>query len=270
MNSSGTRLLMGETQGRYDGHCHVFRADLPMISERRYTPDYDALPETLSKLLSEHYLDGALLIQPSFLGSDNQYLLDTLYRLKQLDPERVFKGVVVLDPASPPDDKVLSQLSAKGVIGLRLNLYRYAARFDYAVWQPLLQKIEKQGWHIEVHCEANMLQSILPSLTQHHSKIVIDHFGLVTSVEQCSGMKTLLSLPPEKLWIKMSAPYRLKQHLSEKNKQSHDEILQLLYTVFSNFLGDDRLVWGSDWPFTQFEDNVSYSDMFQIKSLLSR
>lgn len=264
MNVSGARLLMGESQGRYDGHCHVFRTDLPMIPERRYTPAYDARPETLNALLNEHSLDGALLIQPSFLGSDNQYLLDTICKFKRLEPKRVFKGVAVLDPALRWKDEDLCQLSAQGVIGLRLNLYRHAERFDYVKWQPLLLKAEKQGWHIEVHCEANMLPLILPPLVKNHSKIVIDHFGLVTSLEQCSGMKTILSLPPEKLWIKMSAPYRLKQHFSTNNEQPHDEILRALYKVYSSFIGDDRLVWGSDWPFTQFEDDISYDDMVRM------
>lgn len=267
MNVSGTRLLMGETRGRYDGHCHVFRADLPMMPERRYTPNYDALPETLNERLNKHSLDGALLIQPSFLGTDNQYLLDSIHKLKQFVPERVFKGVVVLDPASPPEDEDLSRLSAKGVIGLRLNLYRHTEQFDYGRWQPLLQRIEKQGWHIEVHCEAKVLQFILPPLVKNHSKIVIDHYGLVTSVDQCPGMNTILAQPPEKLWIKMSAPYRLKHYLSDNNEHSQNIFLHSLYKVFSSFLGDDRLVWGSDWPFTQFEDNVSYGDMVRMNSV---
>ena len=105
MKLSGAATLMGLSAGRYDGHCHVFRADLPMISGRRYTPEYHAEPETLCQLLSINELKGALLIQPSFLGSDNSYLLQTLSRYAE-HQALVFKGVVVLDPLAIPSPDI--------------------------------------------------------------------------------------------------------------------------------------------------------------------
>lgn len=264
MNFRGTRLLMGEDQGRFDGHCHVFKAGLPMIPKRRYTPDYDALPENLCKLLQTHELDGALLIQPSFFGTDNHYLLNTLAELNGEQTHQVFRGVVVLDPAAPPSKEDITQLSAQGIIGVRLNLYKSTEPFDYETWRPLLERVEKQGWHIELHCEANRLQQVLPHLVRHHANVVIDHFGLVTSLDKCCGLETILQQPPEHLWIKLSASYRLGQQLLDNEDQSNGAKIESLSRVFAEFVGEDRLVWGSDWPFTQFENQINYADVVPV------
>ena len=260
MNCCGTKLLMGETLGRYDGHCHVFRKDLPMVPNRRYTPGYHALPETLCQQLSAHKLDGALLVQPSFLGTDNQYLLQTIAHLRN-QTDLVFRGVVVLDPDCPPTASEFESLNTQGVIGLRLNLYKDPQQFDYGKWRALLNLAENLEWHIELHCESGRLPQVLPTLVKNHNNIVIDHFGLVTSVNTCKGLAAILQQPPEKLWIKVSAPYRLKQHLHNENGTSFTESLESLYQIFSAFVGTERLVWGSDWPFTQFEEEVSYSQL---------
>ena len=31
-----------------------------------------------------------------------------------------------------------------------------------------------------------------------------------------------------------------------------------LRRIYADHLGNDRLVWGSDWPFTQFEAQMTY------------
>ena len=259
MNSCGDKFLMGQPQGRYDGHCHVFRADLPMVQNRRYTPEYDALPEHLCQLLQAHELDGAVLVQPSFLGTNNRYLLDTLAELENHSALH-FKGVVVLDPDSPPDIREIERISSLGVIGLRLNLYKSPATFDHSKWRTLLHLAESQDWHIELHCEAGRLPTVLPHLTGNYSNIVVDHFGLVTSVNHCEGLATILQQPPDKLWIKTSAPYRLKQQLNSEGS-SVTESINTLHQLFTDFVGAERVVWGSDWPFTQFEDQITYSDV---------
>ena len=51
-----------------------------MVAGRRYTPDYDASLDDYAALLVENHLGGGLLVQPSFLGSDNSFLLESLSR----------------------------------------------------------------------------------------------------------------------------------------------------------------------------------------------
>jgi len=72
---TGANRLMQQQKGRFDGHAHVFRRDLSMVENRRYTPEYHAEMEDYLIHLQANDLDGALLVQPSFLGTDNSYLL---------------------------------------------------------------------------------------------------------------------------------------------------------------------------------------------------
>lgn len=257
MNLPSVSALPGLSGGSFDHHCHVFRVDLPMVNQRRYTPDYDALPEELCVHLQDHKLDGALLIQPSFLGTDNSYLLDTLTCYAS-DTSIEMKGVVVLDPHDVPDRKVFDAMDKVGVIGVRLNLIKRPKAFDYAVWKPLLKEVESRNWHVELHCEAEKLSRILPTLIRNHTKVVIDHFGLVTDTEKCAGLKAILNQPPERLWVKTSAPYRLNQLADQQLQQTYIKELNL---IFRNHVGPEHLLWGSDWPFTQFEKQVCYADM---------
>lgn len=98
-----------------DTHAHIFRQDLPMVANRRYSPHYDALVEQYLAHLDAHGLSHGVLIQPSFLGTDNGFMVEAL----RLHPERL-RGVAVVDVAIT--DAELDALAAAGVVGIRLNL----------------------------------------------------------------------------------------------------------------------------------------------------
>ncbi|WP_350334429.1 amidohydrolase family protein [Coralliovum pocilloporae] len=254
MTLTGANTLMGLPTGQYDGHCHVFRADLPMAEDRRYTPDYDAKPEELCSLLKAFNLDGALMVQPSFLGADNSYLLQVLADYASNDTV-TFKGVAVLDPAMPVDSGWLRELDERGIVGVRLNLLRKAPAFDYETWRQTLAAVEKMGWHIELHSEAEHLPQLLPQLTRHHAKVVVDHFGLVGDINGSSGLRAILDQPEDRLWIKVSGAYRIHP---DADRSADADTMAPLRHIYSEHFGENRLIWGSDWPFTQFEDRMSY------------
>ncbi len=79
-----------------DTHAHVFERGLPLANARRYAPGYDAPLSAYLAQLDAHGLSNGVLIQPSFLGTDNSYLLAAL---KQA-PQRL-RGVAVIDPTAP-------------------------------------------------------------------------------------------------------------------------------------------------------------------------
>ena len=83
MRFSGANELMGIFNGDFDGHAHVFQAGLPLEPDRRYTPDYTASLKVYLRLLQQNGLDGGLLVQPSFLGTDNAFLLSALEAARQ-------------------------------------------------------------------------------------------------------------------------------------------------------------------------------------------
>ncbi|MDI7047420.1 amidohydrolase family protein, partial [Escherichia coli] len=75
---------------------------------RRYAPDYDATLDTYLQLLNAHGIERAVLVQPSFLGTDNRYLLQALSR-----DRRRLRGVAVVTPNV--SEKELAALHAQGV-----------------------------------------------------------------------------------------------------------------------------------------------------------
>ena len=60
----------------------------------------------------------------------------------------------------------------------------------------------------------------------------------------------LRSAQTGRLWVKLSAGFRLESQ-AFANKMA---------AALLSDLGPDRLVWGSDWPFANFESQMSYQD----------
>ena len=250
---TGANRLIGVEAGRFDGHTHVFRADLPMIADRRYTPDHDAEMDDLILLLREHALDGAILVQPSFLGFDNRFLLSALSVAEGTD-DLTLRGVVMLDPAASPME--IADLAAQGVIGMRLNLVGGTARdFDVAVWDRVLRRIDAVGWHVELHCEGPLLRPILDALLIRCRTVVVDHFGLPDATASDDGL--FRALPSDRVMVKVSAPYRVFPNAS--SREAATLCLPIVERI-ARELGSHNLIWGSDWPWTRFEGRHSYSD----------
>ena len=80
--------------GAIDWHAHVFLRSLPMAADRRYTPRTDAPLALLRRLLSHNRMAGAVLVQPSFLGTANEFLLSALQELRGAESPQRFWGVV--------------------------------------------------------------------------------------------------------------------------------------------------------------------------------
>ena len=58
-----------------DAHVHAWPAEAGLRADRTYTPKRAFPVEDLLRVLDSHDIDGAVIVQPSFLGSDNSYLL---------------------------------------------------------------------------------------------------------------------------------------------------------------------------------------------------
>ena len=257
MRFSGANELLGQASGRFDGHAHVFRSDLPMIADRRYTPSYDAELRAFVELLRNNGLDGALLIQPSFLGTDNSYLLSQLLAATAI-PNMTVRGVATLDPDTSKEE--ISELSNAGIVGLRLNLIGGSARvFDIEPLDKLLRRIDAFGWHVELHCEGALLAPILGSLLKRCRAIVVDHLGLPdgNAPLECTGLSAILAAPLGRVYVKASAPYRVFSQVA-----GDEAALRCAPVVdrLVNGIGNRHLVWGSDWPWTRFENLHSYTD----------
>ncbi len=229
-----------------DTHAHVFLHRLPMAAERRYAPDYDAPIELFLALLDAQGVAAAVLVQPSFYGTDNRYLIEALGHA----PDRL-RGIAVADPTVR--DATLDAWAAAGVVGLRWNLIGAdPARLSDPSEQTLLHRIAARGWQVEIQAEGAAWIQILRALDGIDAPIVADHFGRPTPAlgVRCPGFQALLAAGASRdLYVKASAPYRCG---GADTKGYTDSLLDRL--------GPERLLWGSDWPWTQHEAARQYAD----------
>lgn len=228
--------------GPVDCHAHVFTRDLPMAADARFRPNADAPIARYLALLDAHAIAGAVLVQPSFLGTDNDYLLAAIAQA----PERL-RGVAVVDRSIAIAQ--LNRLEAAGIAGIRLNVIgRAVPPLAEAPWRGLIERIAWRGWHIEVLAEGAQWSAILPPLAAAGARIVVDHFGRPQGGLACPGFRAILAAGRRAdLWAKLSAPY------GGAGAAAGDCARALLDAV-----GPQRLVWGSDWPWLQHPEIADY------------
>jgi len=232
-----------------DTHAHVFSAQSAFIANARYRPDYTACVEDYINILDDHGFGQGVLIQPSFLGTNNEEMLSAIAKF----PDRL-KGVAVLDPTMRSTE--LETLNAQGILGVRLNLFGLPCPdLRQKPWSSFLARLSQFGWQLELHAPPSFLIQLLPQLSPYDLDVVIDHFGRVDpdlGAADPDYQQLLSQLDPRQHWVKVSGYYRL----------DHKQYLQPAIDAFHQLLDcgmRERLVWGSDWPHTQYESQMSFS-----------
>jgi predicted TIM-barrel fold metal-dependent hydrolase len=232
-----------------DSHAHVFARDLPLAPGHRHAPQYDASREDYLRLLDDHNVAFGVLTAPSFLGTDNSFLLETL----RWSGGRL-RGTVIVDPAI--SRAALEEYALQGVVGIRFNWYK---RDDVNLpdlasreCRRLFENCAGLGWHVEIYGEGPRLAKWLPTILQHGVRVVVDHFGSPDPLAgtNCPGFRCVLSsFSTGRLWVKLSAPYRVGFGLAAA-----------CVPMLLREGGAARLVWGSDWPWTQHERRRSFAE----------
>lgn len=228
-----------------DTHVHVFSRDLEMVDNARYRPGDEAPLERLLPLLDRHGVARAVLVQPSFLGTGNDYLLRSIAAA----PDRL-RGVAVVSPAISAGE--IDALAGQGIVGIRLNLIgRDVPPLEHGPWAETLDRVAARGFVVEIQAEGRQWLKVLPPLLARHVSVVIDHFGRPRAprVHDDVGFAAVLEAAamPD-VWVKLSAPYR----------GAADPMLAT--RILLDHAGDERLIWGSDWPWTQHPEIASYAD----------
>ncbi len=230
----------------FDCHAHVFEK-IAAVPGARYVPKRPAPLDDWLENQKRHRLSGGVIVQVSFLGTNNSELCAALAKLDR----RRFAGVAVVDMGI--DDAELDALVAQGVRGIRWNLVRGAEIPDVAspMVQAFLAKLRYRNLHLEVHLEGPRLATNLPILLDQGINLVVDHFGLPADQDpKADQMVNAVKARSDRgnLYFKFSAHYRTPFDLTP-----HANAL-------SDLLWDNHIVWGSDWPHTQHEDVTNYSD----------
>ncbi|HEY6024158.1 MAG TPA: amidohydrolase family protein, partial [Pseudolabrys sp.] len=182
-----------------------------------------------------------VIVQPSFYGTDNRLLLQSLNVLAGRS-----RGVAVIDRETT-SGRALSGLVEQGVRGLRLNLYSRLG--SYPPLDSQFKAIEdlayQAGCHIEVIAPLKILVETAKVLARSRVPVVVDHYGVYTghTPDHVDGRSLLDLLTLPHVWIKLSAPYRMSANpLATRPEASW---LSAILAV-----ARDRSVWGSDWPHT--------------------
>ena len=158
-----------------DCHFHVF-AENVAVAGARYCPSYAAeLKDWIVKAQASGVQRG-LLVQPSFLGTDNSQMLRAL-----ATSGHALRGVAVIDPATPASE--VHAMHAQGVRGIRLNLA--GINHDVRAWRQadeLWLSMKALGWHLELHTDQGALPDVLMQLLPAIPAtlcLVLDHFGWI-------------------------------------------------------------------------------------------
>jgi predicted TIM-barrel fold metal-dependent hydrolase len=229
-----------------DTHAHIFLRDLPLVSGATHRPERDyATAEYLAQLDAEGVTYG-VIAAPSFLGTYNDYML------RELRQHRRLRGTAILDPGTDP--YAMRAMDADGVVGIRFSLRRYADTPDLAApdWQRLLRRVRDLDWHVHILAEPERLAALLPILLGSGVKLVIDHFGHPSTPngEGCPAFAAVLrGIAGGNTWVKLSGPYRTPI-LDAK----------ALTARLLREAGAERLLWGSDCPWTAHEGRFTYRD----------
>jgi len=225
--------------GACDGHCHIFGPAnrFPYAPDRRYTPQ-DAGRETLAALHRHLGLTRAVLVQASCHGTDNSAMLDAMEWSKG-----AWRGVAMV--AKNVTDAELAALHKAGVRGVRFNFVAHLGGApDLKNVEAVIARVTPLGWHIQLHLDAEDIETYRGFLNRLRVPFIIDHMGRVDAkhgLDQKPFRQLLDLLRNELAWVKVSGPERI----SSGGKPFHDAIPFARALIAA---APDRVLWGTDFP----------------------
>ena len=223
-----------------DCHTHVFGPGnrFPLSPNRTYTPD-DASIENLLELHQLLGIERVVIVHPSPYGSDNACTVDAVRRIG-----KSARGVAVIDAGTR--QKQLHEMHESGIRGVRINL-ETSGIHDPAFAEKTLvgtaKQIEGLGWHIQIFSNLAVVAGLEDRIRNLGIPIVIDHFGGAKAAlgNTQENFDTLLTLvQAQKVWVKLSAPYRVSTVVD------YADVAWLAKDLIS--ANENQMLWGSDWP----------------------
>jgi predicted TIM-barrel fold metal-dependent hydrolase len=224
--------------GSCDTHFHVFEPGYPHVSDPLYTFPDATLAQYL-RLIDWLGIDRAVLVQPTYYGTDNRLLLDVL----AAQGERVRAVVQIEDDVS---DAELDAWHQFGVRGIRLDLFKRAEWPTdqlIAYVRSVAARTRPRGWHLQFYTPGVVVRDLLPFLADFEDTFVIDHLGYMKESDGLTrnDFDGLLSIMDGgRCYVKLSGAYRVA---GDKPLSSVAPLGRALVRA-----RPDRVVWGSDWP----------------------
>ncbi len=246
-----------------DAHSHVWTPDTdkyPLAAGFRRAlmdpPSFTA--EELQAQMKPVRVNRVVLIQMSFYGYDNAYMLDCMKKYPAM-----FSGVAVIDQNAKEPAAEMKRLKALGVRGFRI----------YPKDRPVADWLGSEGLHamftaggkenLAMCCLIDV--DALPALDRMcrdfpDTPVVIDHICRigVTGEIVPRDVKALCDMARHKqVTVKISAFYALG-----KKQAPYYDLAPLIKQVYDAF-GPQRLMWASDSPF-QAVGGHKYKDSIEL------
>ncbi|MDA0658054.1 MAG: amidohydrolase family protein [Planctomycetota bacterium] len=244
--------------GWIDAHVHIWTPDVqayPLAKE--YGPSSLQPPSFTPVELMTHAapcdVTRVVLIQMSFYGFDNKYMLDVI-----AEQPSVYRGVAVIDTSQDPRTK-MAELRSAGVRGFRIG--------DAKRWRDSLEM--RTMWTCGAEQELAMCLLInpqeLPAVSAMcrdypRTPVVIDHIARIGAEgtidpQDLEALSRLADF--DRVRVKLSAFYALGD-----KRPPHRELGPMIEKMLSRF-GRERLMWATDCPY-QVQGNRTYRDSIDL------
>jgi predicted TIM-barrel fold metal-dependent hydrolase len=249
-------------KGYIDAHVHVWTPDTKRypLAEGFTVKDMEPpsfTPEELLKLARPVGVTRVVLIQMSFYGYDNSYMLDTMKRFKG-----VFSGVAVIDEEKRPAE-TMRELKKQGVRGFRIR----PGKRSPETWLdgPGMAAMWKCGAEEKLSMCHLIDANSLPAVDRMCRKfpdtpVVIDHFARigVDGVIRGDDLKRLADLSRHKhVAVKVSAFYALGA-----KKAPYYDLSPMIRRLLDAY-GPQRLMWATDCPY-QVQGDHTYAGSIEL------
>ncbi|NLT71902.1 MAG: amidohydrolase [Verrucomicrobiaceae bacterium] len=244
--------------GWIDAHVHVWPADREKYPLAESSVGRTITPEIFDPAILRGHQKGTgvtrtVLIQMSFYGFDNSYMLDVI----ESDPER-YRGVAIVDHSVAGVGERMKELGGQGVRGFRL--YAFPDRTKDWAGSAGMREMWKVGGeeNLAMCCLAD--PAALPAIqsmceTYPDTPVVIDHFariGAKGTIDPAELARLLALAAFPQVHVKVSAFYALG-----KKQPPYTDLAPMIRELRDAY-GSERLMWGSDCPY-QVADEHSYA-----------
>jgi len=225
--------------GAWDTHCHIFgpKERFPFAPTSKIDPA-DAAKEQLFALHEMLGIERCVIVQSAVHGADNRVVEDAL-----LAKDGAYLGIALL-PITVADAE-LRRLDRLGFRGVRFNFMKHlqqAASIEEVI--GVGSRLADIGWHLQIHMESTLIESMTPILKRSVVPVVIDHIGRVDAglgLEQAPFQNLRRLIENDGFWVKVSGCDRIT-----RTGPPYADALPFARQLVAEF--PDRVLWGTDWP----------------------
>lgn len=237
------------TDGFIDAHVHIWTPDTDTYPLASGYSKQDMVPASFTpeELFAHSKPSGVariVLIQMSFYGFDNRYMLAAIERYPG-----VFSGVAIVDENAADTPDKMKTLRQQGVRGFRL----YTDKAKAEAWKnspgmkAMWSTAADLGQAMCLLANPDALPAVLEMCQQYpRTRVVIDHFariGMSGTIDP-RDLDNLCRLAKYgNVFVKTSAFYALG-----KKQPPYTDLLPMIQRLVQEF-GAQRLMWASDCPY---------------------